>query len=45
MITYPSKIVVLQVEGRTVSAIGPGLLVLVGLHETDVEADAEYMYV
>ncbi|KAL0305678.1 UNVERIFIED_CONTAM: D-aminoacyl-tRNA deacylase [Sesamum radiatum] len=43
MITYPSKIAVLQVEGRTVSAIGPGLLVLVGLHETDVEADAEYI--
>lgn len=37
--------VVLQVEGRTVSAIGPGLLVLVGLHESDVESDAEYMYV
>ncbi|KAL0353021.1 UNVERIFIED_CONTAM: D-aminoacyl-tRNA deacylase [Sesamum angustifolium] len=32
-----------EVEGRTVSAIGPGLLVLVGLHETDVEADAEYI--
>ncbi|KAL7089081.1 hypothetical protein ACP275_13G166500 [Erythranthe tilingii] len=31
------------VEGRTVSAIGPGLLVLVGLHETDVESDAEYI--
>ncbi|KAI3456196.1 hypothetical protein Pfo_012859 [Paulownia fortunei] len=32
-----------EVEGRTVSAIGPGLLVLVGLHETDVESDAEYI--
>lgn len=37
--------VVLQVEGRLVSAIGPGLLVLVGLHETDADSDAEYMYV
>ncbi|KZV51105.1 D-tyrosyl-tRNA(Tyr) deacylase-like [Dorcoceras hygrometricum] len=32
-----------EVEGRPVSAIGPGLLVLVGLHETDVESDAEYI--
>ncbi|XP_073027354.1 uncharacterized protein [Primulina eburnea] len=32
-----------EVEGLTVSAIGPGLLVLVGLHETDVESDAEYI--
>ncbi|KAL7129915.1 hypothetical protein ABFS83_13G100100 [Erythranthe nasuta] len=32
-----------EVEGRTVSAIGPGLLVLVGLHETDVESDSEYI--
>ncbi|KAL3820394.1 hypothetical protein ACJIZ3_006299 [Penstemon smallii] len=32
-----------EVEGRMVSAIGPGLLVLVGLHETDVESDAEYI--
>lgn len=32
-----------QVEGRTVSAIGPGLLVLVGLHESDVDSDADYM--
>ncbi|KAL6574048.1 hypothetical protein OROHE_001590 [Orobanche hederae] len=31
------------VEGRTVSKIGPGLLVLVGLHETDVESDAEFI--
>lgn len=34
-----------QVEGRVVSEIGPGLLVLVGLHESDLEADADYMYV
>ncbi|KAK8940086.1 hypothetical protein KSP40_PGU022599 [Platanthera guangdongensis] len=33
----------LQVEGRLVSEIGPGLLVLVGIHESDVEADADYM--
>ncbi|CAA3019948.1 D-tyrosyl-tRNA(Tyr) deacylase [Olea europaea subsp. europaea] len=32
-----------EVEGRTVSAIGPGLLVLVGLHESDLESDAEYI--
>ncbi|CAA0817840.1 D-Tyr-tRNA(Tyr) deacylase family protein [Striga hermonthica] len=32
-----------EVEGRTVSAIGPGLLVLIGLHETDVDSDAEYI--
>ncbi|KAL8460576.1 hypothetical protein ACS0TY_032195 [Phlomoides rotata] len=32
-----------EVEGRLVSEIGPGLLVLVGLHETDVESDAEYV--
>ncbi|KAL2484276.1 D-Tyr-tRNA(Tyr) deacylase family protein [Forsythia ovata] len=32
-----------EVEGRTVSVIGPGLLVLVGLHESDVESDAEYI--
>lgn len=36
---------VLQVDGRLVSKIGPGLLVLVGLHETDGESDAEYVYV
>lgn len=34
----------LQVEGRTVSAIGPGLLVLVGLHDSDVDSDADFMY-
>ncbi|KAK1269467.1 hypothetical protein QJS04_geneDACA008241 [Acorus gramineus] len=32
-----------EVEGRKVSEIGPGLLVLVGLHESDVESDAEYI--
>uniref|UniRef100_A0A3Q7F5B1 D-aminoacyl-tRNA deacylase n=1 Tax=Solanum lycopersicum TaxID=4081 RepID=A0A3Q7F5B1_SOLLC len=32
-----------EVEGRTVSAIGPGLLVLVGLHESDVDSDADYI--
>ncbi|KAL6546548.1 hypothetical protein OROMI_022269 [Orobanche minor] len=32
-----------EVEGRTVSKIGPGLLVLVGLHDTDVESDAEFI--
>ncbi|KAK2972880.1 hypothetical protein RJ640_029997 [Escallonia rubra] len=34
-----------EVEGRTVSAIGPGLLVLVGLHDSDADSDADYMYV
>nr|GMC81608.1 D-tyrosyl-tRNA(Tyr) deacylase [Ipomoea batatas] len=33
----------LQVEGKVVSAIGPGLLVLVGLHESDVDSDADYI--
>jgi D-Tyr-tRNAtyr deacylase len=33
-----------QVEGRVVSAIGPGVLVLVGVHETDTDSDADYMY-
>ncbi len=28
-----------------VSAIGPGLLVLVGVHEADTDADADYMCV
>ncbi|XP_010279191.1 PREDICTED: D-tyrosyl-tRNA(Tyr) deacylase [Nelumbo nucifera] len=32
-----------EVEGRTVSEIGPGLLVLVGVHESDVESDADYI--
>lgn len=35
----------LQVDGRIVSEIGPGLLVLVGLHESDTDADADYMCV
>jgi len=33
-----------QVEGRIVSAIGAGLLVLVGVHEADADSDADYMY-
>jgi D-Tyr-tRNAtyr deacylase len=33
-----------QVEGRVVSAIGPGVLVLVGVHESDTDSDADYMY-
>ncbi|PIA31317.1 hypothetical protein AQUCO_05100093v1 [Aquilegia coerulea] len=32
-----------EVEGRTVSEIGPGLVVLVGIHESDVESDADYI--
>ncbi|KAF3451399.1 hypothetical protein FNV43_RR07494 [Rhamnella rubrinervis] len=32
-----------EVEGSTVSEIGPGLLVLVGLHESDSESDADYI--
>uniref|UniRef100_A0ACD5VE84 Uncharacterized protein n=1 Tax=Avena sativa TaxID=4498 RepID=A0ACD5VE84_AVESA len=32
-----------EVEGRVVSAIGPGLLVLVGVHETDTDSDADYI--
>uniref|UniRef100_A0A1D1XFN6 D-aminoacyl-tRNA deacylase n=1 Tax=Anthurium amnicola TaxID=1678845 RepID=A0A1D1XFN6_9ARAE len=32
-----------EVEGRIVSEIGPGLLVLVGLHDSDTEADADYI--
>ncbi|KAK9089045.1 hypothetical protein Scep_028127 [Stephania cephalantha] len=32
-----------EVEGRTVSEIGPGLVVLVGLHESDVDSDADYI--
>ncbi|KAH0448780.1 hypothetical protein IEQ34_022580 [Dendrobium chrysotoxum] len=34
-----------EVEGRLVSEIGPGLLVFIGIHESDVEADADYMKV
>nr|CAB3475594.1 unnamed protein product [Digitaria exilis] len=33
-----------EVEGRVVSAIGPGLLVLVGVHEADADSDADFMY-
>ncbi|XP_024983806.1 D-aminoacyl-tRNA deacylase isoform X1 [Cynara cardunculus var. scolymus] len=32
-----------EVEGRTVSAIGPGLLVLVGVHDLDTDSDADYI--
>ncbi|KAH7568837.1 hypothetical protein JRO89_XS06G0059400 [Xanthoceras sorbifolium] len=32
-----------EVDGSIVSEIGPGLLVLVGLHESDSESDADYM--
>lgn len=33
-----------EVEGRTISEIGPGLLVLVGIHDSDSDADADYMF-
>ncbi|XP_027336610.1 D-aminoacyl-tRNA deacylase [Abrus precatorius] len=32
-----------EVEGRVVSEIGPGLLVLVGIHDSDSDADADYI--
>lgn len=32
-----------EVEGSIVSEIGPGLLVLVGIHDSDSDADADYM--
>ncbi|XP_062208272.1 uncharacterized protein LOC133909728 isoform X2 [Phragmites australis] len=32
-----------EVEGRVVSEIGPGILVLVGVHEADTDSDADYM--
>ncbi|CAL9108723.1 unnamed protein product [Musa acuminata var. zebrina] len=32
-----------EVAGRVVSEIGPGLLVLVGVHESDTDADADYI--
>ncbi|XVE51423.1 hypothetical protein DITRI_Ditri02bG0039000 [Diplodiscus trichospermus] len=32
-----------EVDGRIVSEIGPGLLVLVGLHDSDTESDAGYI--
>ncbi|KAH0941290.1 hypothetical protein BRARA_K01117 [Brassica rapa] len=31
------------VDGRIVSEIGPGLLVLIGIHESDTDADADYI--
>jgi len=31
------------VDGRVIGAIGPGLLVLLGVHVNDTEADAEWM--
>ncbi|QHN81028.1 D-tyrosyl-tRNA(Tyr) deacylase [Arachis hypogaea] len=32
-----------EVEGRIVSEIGPGLVVLVGIHDSDSDADADYI--
>ncbi|XP_044460790.1 D-aminoacyl-tRNA deacylase isoform X4 [Mangifera indica] len=32
-----------EADGRIVSEIGPGLLVLVGLHESDTDSDADYI--
>jgi D-tyrosyl-tRNA(Tyr) deacylase len=32
-----------QVDGKTVSSIGRGILVLAGLHESDAEPDMEYV--
>lgn len=32
-----------MVEGETISQIGPGILVLVGLLDTDTDVDAEYI--
>ncbi|GAU39115.1 hypothetical protein TSUD_320900 [Trifolium subterraneum] len=32
-----------EVEGRIVSEIGPGLLVLVGIHDSDTDSDADYI--
>ncbi len=32
-----------EVEGRVVGSIGPGILVLLGIAKTDVEQDAEYL--
>ncbi|XP_030552350.2 D-aminoacyl-tRNA deacylase isoform X2 [Rhodamnia argentea] len=32
-----------EVEGRTVSEIGPGLLFFVGIHESDTDSDADYI--
>ena len=33
----------MSVDGREISSIGAGLVCLVGLHETDTEADAEWL--
>ncbi|KAJ0081240.1 hypothetical protein Patl1_10598 [Pistacia atlantica] len=33
----------IEVDGRIVSEIGPGLLVLVGLHESDTDSDADFI--
>lgn len=41
--TSPAQNCNLQVEGRIVSEIGPGLLVLVGVHESDTDSDADYV--
>ncbi|TYG48668.1 hypothetical protein ES288_D10G033800v1 [Gossypium darwinii] len=32
-----------EVDGRIVSEIGPSLLVLVGIHDSDTESDADYI--
>ncbi|XP_019425615.1 PREDICTED: D-tyrosyl-tRNA(Tyr) deacylase isoform X3 [Lupinus angustifolius] len=32
-----------EVDGRIVSEIGPGLLVLVGIHHSDSDSDADYI--
>ncbi|KAL8143969.1 hypothetical protein V2J09_017001 [Rumex salicifolius] len=32
-----------EVEGRIVSEIGPGLLVLIGIHESDTDSDTDYI--
>ncbi|KAH8493807.1 hypothetical protein H0E87_020533 [Populus deltoides] len=32
-----------EVDGHMVSEIGPGLLVLVGLHESDTDSNADYI--
>ncbi|KAJ7947050.1 D-aminoacyl-tRNA deacylase [Quillaja saponaria] len=32
-----------EVDGSIVSEIGPGLLVLVGIHDADTDADADYI--
>ncbi len=31
------------VDGRATGSIGPGLLVLLGVHQTDIEADAKFL--